>query len=156
MPEYDNKILNKWQQLYDSKFGHLVRDFFNGQDSDLSDEEYVAKHGYYKPVGSLGVAGMVVAPEWEELEIPEITSMHRGFQGKPQWINTIEKYRMGNYTKPAEVKQLSNFDKFLQKSVEDQNSIVRYWNGERFSSFDQLKRDKKALSAFKEWLKKKK
>ena len=34
-----------------------------GKDRDLSDEEYLEKYGYNKPVGGIGVLGALVAPE---------------------------------------------------------------------------------------------
>lgn len=44
-------------------FGRKVytatNNFLNGRDSNLTDEEYVAKHGYSKPIGEIGIAGMV-------------------------------------------------------------------------------------------------
>jgi len=49
-----NGFLNIWQKAYDSKFGKGLRDFMFGKDKDLSDEEYLEKHGHNKPVGGLG------------------------------------------------------------------------------------------------------
>ena len=43
-------FLNLWQRAYDSKFGKGLRNFMFGTDSDLSNEEYVEKHGYSKPI----------------------------------------------------------------------------------------------------------
>lgn len=97
--QHGNKFLNTWQQLYDSKFGKGLRDFMYGQGHDLSDEEYRAKYGYNKPIGSSGMLGFLVAPEWEGLEIPEVTSMHRGFQGTPKGISAVETSRFVNLPK---------------------------------------------------------
>ena len=43
-------FLNMWQKAYDSKLGKGVRNFMFGTDSDLSNEEYIKKHGYSKPI----------------------------------------------------------------------------------------------------------
>lgn len=91
--------------------------------------------------------------EWEGLEIPEITSMHYGFQGKPKGISSVETNRFVSLPKvPKSIN--SNFDKFLSKSIDEQNDIVKFWNDENFNSFEQLQRDPKQLSRFKNWLKK--
>lgn len=47
-------LLDTWKKAYNSKFGKNLRDFMFGKDSDLSEEEYLAKHGYNKPIGGLG------------------------------------------------------------------------------------------------------
>ena len=49
-----NGFFNTWKKAYNSKFGKGVRDFLNGKDSELSNKEYISKHGYAKPVGGLG------------------------------------------------------------------------------------------------------
>ena len=67
-----------------------------GQDHDLSDEEYRAKHGYNKPVGSSGMLGFLVAPEFEGLEFPEITAQHFGSQGIARGASAVESERFIN------------------------------------------------------------
>ena len=42
-----------------SGVGKFIRDLLNGKDSDLTKEEYFNKHGYNKPIGSIGVIGLV-------------------------------------------------------------------------------------------------
>lgn len=93
--QHGNKLLDTWQKLYDSNFGKGLRDFLNGKDRDLSDEEYRTKYGYNKPVGSSGMLGFLVAPEWEGLEIPEVTAMHYGTKAKPV-MQAIETERLTN------------------------------------------------------------
>lgn len=56
-------------------------------------------NGERKYIGSSGMLGFLVAPEWEGLEIPEVTSMHRGFQGTPKGISAIETSRFVNLPK---------------------------------------------------------
>lgn len=99
--QHGNKFLDTWQQLYDSKFGKVLRDFLHGKDRDLSDEDYSNKYGYNKPLGNLGVLGFLVAPEWEGLEMPEVTSMHYGFQGTPRGVSAVETERFVNVPKPV-------------------------------------------------------
>lgn len=47
MPE--NWFFNLWKKAYDSKAGKALRWAYYGNDSDLTDEEYLAKHGYKRP-----------------------------------------------------------------------------------------------------------
>lgn len=63
VPENTFKILNKLGEGYNkytqSKWGKPIHEFFVGKDMDLSDEEYMQKHGYGKPQTGLGIAGLV-------------------------------------------------------------------------------------------------
>ena len=47
-PSAINQSIDRFKQ---TKVGTVLNNFFNGTDSNLSDEEYLAKHGYNKPVG---------------------------------------------------------------------------------------------------------
>lgn len=149
-------VLDKWQKAYNSKFGKGLRDFLYGQDRDLSDEEYLKKYGYNKPVGGIGVLGALVAPEWEGLEAPVVAENF----GRAGYIKATPWTARLKYTKPTnpsgfpKTQQLSNLDKFLQKSVQEQNDIVRYWNGERFSNLQQLQRNPQQYKLFQHWLSK--
>ena len=53
-------------------------------------------------------------------------------------------YRIG-FPKVAPVKELTKFEKFLQRPIKEQDDIVRMWNGERFSNMQMLKLDKKHI-----------
>ena len=97
-----------------------------GKDRDLSDEEYRIKYGYNKPVGSSGMLGFLVAPEWEGLEIPEVTAMHYGLRGTPKSISAVETSRFVNVPQTSKVATESVFSKFLQKPLEEQNNIVKF------------------------------
>ena len=108
-------------------------------------------NGERKYVGSSGMLGFLVTPEWEGLEIPEVTSMHRGFQGTPRGISAVETSRFVNMPQTNKVATESVFSKFLQKPLEEQNNIVKFWNGENFSSFEQLQRNPKEFKAFQNW-----
>lgn len=48
-------ILTPWYKAYNSKFGKGVRTLMFGKDYDLSDEEYVQKYGYAKPITGTGM-----------------------------------------------------------------------------------------------------
>ena len=111
--QYGNKLLDTWQHLYDSKFGKGLRDFMYGQGHDLPDEEYRAKYGYNKPIGNSGMLGFLVAPEWEGLEIPEVTSMHYGLRGTPKSVSAVETSRFVNVPQTSKVATESVFSKFL-------------------------------------------
>lgn len=147
-----NGFLNTWQKAYNSKFGKGLRNFMFGKDRDLSDEEYLEKYGYNKPVGSIGVLGALVAPEWEGLEIPEITAQHIGNQGKVlRWFESGNSKMLKVPVKETS-KKVSNWQKFLKLSQQEQDDFVRRWNGESFQGFATLKGNKQALSKFRSWI----
>lgn len=154
-----NGFLNTWQKAYNSKFGKGLRDFMFGKDSNLSDEEYAAKHGYNKPVGGLGVLGAVVAPEWGLLDaapVAENFGRNTGFvEGVPKAAQ-LEPTLIKNVTGSPmiePVKELSDIEKFFQRSVREQDDIVRMWNGENYSGINSLKANKKDFEKFLKWLK---
>lgn len=145
-------FLNTWQKAYNSKFGKGLRDFMFGKDRDLSDEKYLEKYGYNKPVGGIGVLGALVAPEWEGLEIPEIAAQHIGNQGKVlRWFESGNSKMLKVPIKETS-KKVSNWQKFLKLSQQEQDDFVRRWNGESFQGFATLKGDKQALSKFRSWI----
>lgn len=154
-----NGFLNMWQKAYNSKFGKGVRDFMFGKDRDLSDEEYFNKYGYNKPIGGIGVVGLLVAPEWEGLEalpvaenfgkVGIVNGIPKTAQLKPTVIKNFK-----DVPKLQQPKSLSKLEKFLQKSKDDQNNIVRFWNGEKFNGIDALRRDEKAFKQFEKWINK--
>ena len=147
-----NGFLNTWQKAYNSKFGKGLRDFMFGKDNDLSDEEYLEKYGYNKPVGGIGILGALVAPEWEGLEIPEITAQHIGNQGKVlRWLESGNSKMLKVPVKETS-KKVSNWQKFLKLSQQEQDDFVRRWNGESFQGFATLKGDEKALNRFRSWI----
>lgn len=147
-----NGFLNTWQKAYNSKFGKGFRNFMFGKDNDLSDEEYLEKYGYNKPVGGIGILGALVAPEWEGLEIPEITAQHIGNQGKVlRWFESGNSKISKVPIKEAS-KKTSNWQKFLKLSQQEQDDFVRRWNGESFQGFATLKGDKQALGKFRSWI----
>ena len=157
-----NGFLNTWQKAYNSKLGKGLRNFLNGADSDLSDEEYLEKHGYNKPVGSIGILGALVAPEWEGLESLPVaenfgrTGTVKAVPKTAQMISTKIKNFEGipQVSKVEPVKELTKFEKFLQRPIKEQDDIVRFWNGEKFSNMEMLKLDKKAYQQFKNWINK--
>ena len=157
-----NGFLNIWQKAYNSKFGKGLRNFLNGTDSDLSDEEYLEKYGYNKPVGSIGILGALVAPEWEGLEALPVaenfgrTGTVKAVPKTAQMISTKIKNFKGvpQVSKVEPVKELTKFEKFLQRPIKEQDDIVRFWNGEKFSNMEMLKLDKKAYQQFKNWINK--
>jgi len=147
-----NGFLNTWQKAYNSKFGKGLRDFMFGKDNNLSDEEYLEKYGYNKPVGGIGILGALVAPEWEGLEIPEIAAQHIGNQGKVlRWFESGNSKMLKVPVKEAS-KKTSNWQRFLKLSQQEQDDFVRRWNGESFQGFATLKGDKQALGKFRSWI----
>ena len=147
-----NGFLNTWQKAYNSKFGKGLRDFMFGKDRDLTDEEYFEKYGYNKPVGGIGILGALVAPEWEGLEIPEITAQHIGNQGKVlRWFESGNSKMLKVPVKETS-KKVSNWQRFLKLSQQEQDDFVRRWNGESFQGFSTLKGDKQSLSKFRSWI----
>lgn len=58
-----SKSLEVLGNLYDKyrtgKYTRPIYEFFNGKDADLSQEEYIAKHGYGKPYQGLGAVGLI-------------------------------------------------------------------------------------------------
>jgi len=84
MPE--NKFLKAWQKIYDSKVGQKIRDFMLGS-------QEVTPLGLPKYRGGIGAVGLLVAPEWEGLEVPEVTAMHYGVKAAPKAISAVETER---------------------------------------------------------------
>lgn len=157
-----NGFLNIWQKACNSKLWKGLCNFLNGADSDLSDEEYLEKHGYNKPIGSIGILGALVAPEWEGLEALPVaenfgrTGTVKAVPKTAQMISTKIKNFEGvpQISKVEPVKELTKFEKFLQRPIKEQDDIVRFWNGEKFSNMEMLKLDKKAYQQFKNWINK--
>lgn len=91
-------------------------------------------------------------PEWEGLEIPEITAQHIGNQGKVlRWFESGNSKISKVPIKEAS-KKTSNWQKFLKLSQQEQDDFVRRWNGESFQGFATLKGDKQALGRFRSWI----
>ena len=143
-------ILTPWYKAYNSKFGKGVRDLMFGKDYNLSDEEYVQKHGYAKPITGTGM-------------LPGKTSMN-AFEGVENLVKgsfgTGAKYNAGQQimktnaiSKTVQPKTASNWDKFLKKSLDEQNKIVKYWD-ERYSTMRQLQANQKQFRRFVNWINK--
>lgn len=143
-------ILTPWYKAYNSKFGKGVRTLMFGKDYDLSDEEYVQKYGYAKPITGTGM-------------LPGKTSMNP-FEGVENLVKgsfgTGTKYNSGLQamktkaaSKLVEPKATSNWDKFLKKSLDEQNKIVKYWD-ERYSTMRQLQANQKQFKRFVSWINK--
>lgn len=143
-------ILTPWYNLYNSKVGEFVRNSMFGKDYNLSDEEYVQKHGYAKPITGTGM-------------LPGKTSMNP-FEGVENLVKgsfgTGAKYNAGQQimktnaiSKTVQPKTASNWDKFLKKSLDEQNKIVKYWD-ERYSTMRQLQANQKQFRRFVNWINK--
>ena len=50
----ESKAITVGRNVYNT-----LGNFFNGKDRDLSDTEYQEKYGYGKPIGEVGVIGLV-------------------------------------------------------------------------------------------------
>lgn len=75
---YEPKYITLARKLYNK-----ASDFLNGKDNSLSQEEYYQKHGYNKPKGNLGIAGIVtpksVLPDFSGVKY--LTKGNFGFGG---------------------------------------------------------------------------
>ena len=148
----DGTLLNTWQKAYNSNFGKGLRSILFGKDYDLSDEEYFQKHGYARPI--TGTVHLPMVPE--EGPFMGIKYLTKGSFG------TGARYNAGLERKLTEAaskkvlnatqKPLSAWEKFIQKPIEEQNRIVKFWNGENYSGMADLSRSEKGLAAFKRWL----
>ena len=148
----DGAFLSTWQKAYDSNFGKGLRSILFGTDYDLSDEEYFQKHGYARPI--TGTVHLPMVPE--EGPFMGIKYLTKGSFG------TGARYNAGLERKLTEAaskkvlnttqKPLSAWEKFIQKPIEEQNRIVKFWNGEKYSGMADLSRSEKGLAAFKRWL----
>lgn len=69
----------------------------------------------------------------------------------PEWSSNYETPVMqyGSFTLATATN--ASWDKFLAKTPQEQDNIVRYWNGEKYGNFNVLKYDRKGLDSFKRW-----
>ena len=110
------KFFDTWNKIYGSKVAKTTRDFLLGKDMDLSDEEYRDKHGYNKPDTSVGIAGMLVAPEWSGVE--HLTKGLVGFGGKTPnlGLEALETERAARRSLKA-YDMMSKRDAFLKSRI---------------------------------------
>lgn len=52
-------IWDIWQHNYDSKAGNVIRNLLFGRDHNLSEQEYIDKHGYARPNTSAGILDLM-------------------------------------------------------------------------------------------------
>ena len=83
---------------------------------------------------------------WYGIDPQTLTNQHIGINGIRGPKQTF------NYMTPAEKQPTSAFNAFLNRSINERDDIVRYWNGEKYSSYDQLKRNPIDHAAFVKWL----
>ena len=143
-------ILTPWYKAYNSKFGKGVRTLMFGKDSDLSDEEYVQKYGYAKPITGTGMLpGKTSMNPFEGVE-----NLVKGSFGTGAKYNSgLQAMKTNAASKLIEPKTISNWDKFLKKSLDEQNKIVKYWD-ERYSTMRQLQANQKQFKRFVNWINK--
>lgn len=58
----DSKFWNKWKGYYNSKPITAIRNFLMGNDYDLSDQQYLEKHGFSRPSTSAGILDLMKNP----------------------------------------------------------------------------------------------
>lgn len=144
-------ILTPWYKAYNSKFGRGVRNLMFGKDYNLSDEEYVQKYGYAKPITGTGMLpGKTSMNVFESIEGPLV----KGSFGTGAKYNAGQQIMKTNaVSKTVQPKTVSNWDKFLKKSLDEQNKIVKYWD-ERYSTMRQLQTNQKQFKRFVNWINK--
>ena len=149
-------FLNLWQKAYGSKLGEGIRTLLFGKDNNLSDEEYMQKHGIARPI--TGFAPLPTVPESGPFEgIEYLTEGNFGTgarynAGLFKKLTEKEAARVLKTMRSKPTATQSNWSKFLQKSIQEQDNIVKYWNGERFSSMSQLKQYPKEFNKFQNWI----
>ena len=88
---------------------------------------------------------------WSGIDPETLTSQHVGFNG----ISVPKEYLNSSKTlfpKQQTYQPLTVVQRFQARPINEQNDIVSFWNGEKYSSYDQLKRNPKDLAAFEKWL----
>ena len=144
-------ILTPWYKAYNSKFGKGVRTLMFGKDHDLSDEEYVQKYGYAKPITGTGMLpGKTSMNVFESIEGPLVKG---SFGTGAKYNSGLQAMKTKAASKLVEPKTVSNWDKFLKKSLDEQNKIVKYWD-ERYSTMRQLQANQKQFKRFVNWINK--
>lgn len=144
-------ILTPWYKVYNSKLGEAVRNFMFGKDSDLSDEEYVQKYGYAKPITGTGMLPSKTSMNiFESIEGPLVKG---SFGTGAKYNSGLQAMKTKAASKLVEPKTVSNWDKFLKKSLDEQNKIVKYWD-ERYSTMRQLQANQKQFKRFVNWINK--
>ena len=126
--------------------------------------------GVVKPNGRVGESQLSIA---KKLETPKSILKPRNFKGysiNPEAFSGVEHLTPYHYGYNRQIPMLkakevklpappinvpSKLDRFLQKPIEEQNQIVRFWNGENYSSFNQLQ-NSKDYNSFINWLNKQK
>ena len=76
-----NGLVSIWDKAYNSQFGNAFRTFLKGSGYNLSDEDYLKKHGFNKP--QTGFAPLPSVPESGPFEgIEYLTKGHFGTGAK--------------------------------------------------------------------------
>lgn len=91
--------------------------------------------------------------EWIGIDETTLTGNNFGFNNQHPKFKYL--WESKEPIKQEAIKQGSNFDKFLKSSIDEQNNIVKYWYGEKYSTIAQLRRNKKDYNAFIKWINKK-
>lgn len=143
-----NGFLNLWQSAYDSKFGKGLRNFMFGTDSDLSDEEYIKKHGYSKPIAGMPPAVKIsYIPEgvYGSTRMAEQVAKAAKEAAKFKHVSPLDGGRLGHTIKDVSGIHLKNNGGKVGKAQD--GSIIDYYK-DKWSN--DLNRIKQGWSRFKE------
>jgi hypothetical protein len=123
-----NGFLNLWQSAYNSKFGKGLRNFMFGTDSDLSNEEYVKKHGYSKPIMGMPPAVKIsYIPEgvYGSTRMAEQAAKAAKEAAKFKHISPLDGGRLGHTIKDVSGVHLKNSGGNIEKAQD--GSIIDYY-----------------------------
>ncbi len=81
-----------------------------------------------------------------------LTKDHVPFSIEVPKPNYTEGYRIQTIVPQKQKGAETNFQKFLNKSNSEKDEIVRYWYGEKYSSFKELEQNSKDFNSFKRYI----
>lgn len=143
-----NGFLNIWQKAYDSKLGKGLRNFMFGTDSNLSDEEYIKKHGYNKPIMGMPPAVKIsYIPEgvYGSAKMAEQAAKAAKEASKFKHVSPLDGGRLGHIIKDVSGVHLKNNGGKVEKAQD--GSIIDYYKDKWNSDWNHIKQ---AWGRFKE------
>lgn len=142
----DNTLSN--QDVY-AIFKDVVLDPDKSIEIPIFTKSPIVKSIYTKPAASF----TSISTKDTFMSDPEyLTKDHIPFSIEILKPNYTEGYRMQT-TIPQKQKSVeTNFQNFLNKSDSEKDEIVRYWYGEKYSSFKELEQNSKDFNSFKRYI----